>query len=791
MLLILTIPSFRAAEGSQVETVVNFKDSNLEQCVKSELSIDSGTISTSDLESLTSLSCSKQNISSLSGIEKATNLTSLNLRNNQLSDISSLSSLKKLRNLDISSNNITSITPLENLTALTSLKISDNQIQDIAIVDNFVNLERFEANSNKITDISSLSLLGKLQYLQLNHNQVTDISAISNLTKLSQLLLDDNQITLIPNLSNLVNLKQLSLSSNDISQLTDISRTNLTSLDVSNNQLTSLEQLGTSKTLEELDLSNNNLTDVDGINQLLMLENVDLSYNAIDNIDKIINNDNLVQVNLRHNKIEDISPLNSLSNLEELNLSQNKIVRASDFSNLENLQRLNLSENSINDLSDLEQLEGININAENQVIRLEPKNVDTNTQVSYIIKGLNAESYPINFDINKTGTMTYKKSWNSPRTNNYTFSGTVFQDITYYPKYPIVADNEKTIDEEQYYTDQQLISLFNVESVLNQKITVDQSKVNYSKPGKYRVIFGDEDLNQITVNVIVADVKPKLTTKVRNVVIDSTTEVIDYWTLYSPTGSELTTGDLNNKITIDDTAVDFEHPGTYDVIFKVKDEEGNSVNTTVTLTNTASSNDIIISTVDPDVSVKGDQVQINKYGAEGENLSGFEYTIYDEDGNIIEVITTDETGFAESNHLVPGHYYIEQTKSPANQGQVASEGDKATCEDSSSQSPGQCTTQSLSSPSPDLNQSPQGSPVSNESEKSSNEKKMASGINNTIQADSESGDQELRSTAGDDANNVFEKKDNDKNNKIIMLLLVGLLVVGIIFIFIAKVKKDE
>lgn len=792
ILLILTVPTFKAAESSKSENVVKFVDPNLEICIKSELNINSDFVTVNELSNLTSLTCNNQKISNLSGIENASNLTNLNLKNNDISDISSLSELTKLKRLDLSSNKLNSISELNNLTSLTSLKISNNQVQDIAVVGNLVNLERFEANLNQISDITPLSALNDLQYLQLSHNQITDISVVSQLTQLSQLLLDDNQISLIPSLSKLTQLKLLNLSSNDISQLTDIGNTQISTLDVSDNKLRSIKQLGNSETIKSLKLSNNKISDITGLNKLPQLEELDLSYNEIDEIDKIVANDNLVQINLRNNMIQDTAGFSSLSSLEELNLSQNEIQQPADFSSLSNLKRLNLSENRIIDLSNLEELDKVNVNAENQLVELAPKKVDIKQDVSYTIKGLSNESYPINFSIDEIGTKTYKMSWNSPRSNNYIFSGTVYQDITYLPEKLITGETQKHVDEEQSYSDQQLIKLFNVESILDQELTVDQSKVNYSKPGKYSVTFTDEDSNQLSTKLIVDDVLPNLTTASDTITIDSNTNIVDYLSLYSPTATEITTGDLNNKITIDDTAVNFEQPGNYNVKFKVRDEEGNLATKTVTLVNASPSNDIIISTTDPDISVVNGHVRVAKHSASGRNLAGFEYTIYDENGNIIEVIVTDKNGQAESDQLLPGHYYVEQTGVPGKASGSTSEENEVEYNSSTQNSVSGNPTRSTGSVASSPSQPTDG--IQNSTNDSSGQKVEvglkdtktgASGSEVVVNSESETADID---DSSETKNNVFEKKTNKK--KVIIALVFGILVIGFIFIFIEKVRRN-
>ncbi len=65
----------------------------------------------------------------------------------------------------------------------------------------------------------------------------------------------------------------------------------------------------------------------------------------------------------------------------------------------------------------------------------------------------------------------------------------------------------------------------------------------------------------------------------------------------------------------------------------------------------------------PEVEVTG-QIDLSKTDEDGNELSGAEFTIYDADGNEVEVITTDENGYAISSQLALGKYSVVETKAP-------------------------------------------------------------------------------------------------------------------------------
>ncbi len=55
-------------------------------------------------------------------------------------------------------------------------------------------------------------------------------------------------------------------------------------------------------------------------------------------------------------------------------------------------------------------------------------------------------------------------------------------------------------------------------------------------------------------------------------------------------------------------------------------------------------------------------IEIRRTDANGFGIGGVIYTIYDEDGNEVETLVTDEDGYASSSSLPAGNYYVQETK---------------------------------------------------------------------------------------------------------------------------------
>ena len=161
-------------------------DANLRTAVRSALDLNAGdTLTQADMEDLTSLTAKDSEISSITGLEHATNLTRLDLRDNSIVDITVLSGLTSLKTLKLKGNDIVDITALSGLTSLTLLNLRDNDIVDITALSNLTNLERLWIDDNSITDVQPLTGLSNLEKLWISGNALTNAHLLSSLTNLT------------------------------------------------------------------------------------------------------------------------------------------------------------------------------------------------------------------------------------------------------------------------------------------------------------------------------------------------------------------------------------------------------------------------------------------------------------------------------------------------------------------------------------------------------------------------------------------------------------------------------
>ena len=235
LLMLFSVPA-HAAPGDVTINAANFPDANFRQYVRESFDTNGdGTLSASELGSVTEMNCSDMNIASLRGVEYFTALKTLYCYKNQLTS------------LDVSRN-----------TALETLWCHANQITSLDIRKNTA-LKELICGLNPLTslDVSKNTALIRLQ-IQLSQIETIDLSKNTQLKVLSCF---DCQLTAL-DLSNLPNLIDLTCYGNQLTELDVSHNTALKELSCKTNQLTELD-VSHNPALETLDCPSNELTELD------------------------------------------------------------------------------------------------------------------------------------------------------------------------------------------------------------------------------------------------------------------------------------------------------------------------------------------------------------------------------------------------------------------------------------------------------------------------------------------------------------------------------------------------
>jgi protein phosphatase 1 regulatory subunit 7 len=234
---------------------------------------------------------------------------------------------------------LTSDIPLDtNYIDLIHLKISS--LENLRL-ERFPNLESINLRSNLITSLSALKRISKetkekIEELDFYDNRIKHISShVNEFSNITSLDLSFNNIKHIKHVDKLTRLENLYFVQNKISKIENIEPlTKLTNLEFGGNRITQIENLDTLVNLRQLWLGQNKIVKLEGLSQLR----------------------NLRVLSIQSNKISKIEGLEALESLEELYLSHNKLTQIEGLSNLKNLQVLDITGNQITHLSGLDDL---------------------------------------------------------------------------------------------------------------------------------------------------------------------------------------------------------------------------------------------------------------------------------------------------------------------------------------------------------------------------------------------------------------------------------------------------
>ena len=299
----LRISGFPKADIARYNPHSLIPDPGLQTAIRQALgkSENSRRITAEDLKSLTELDASQSALSkrppvrNLQGLEMATNLLSLNLNGNGLASLDLSGGILNLKTLDLSQNALESLVIPEELANLQKLNINGNRLNSLVLPLNMdvVNLQlsgfpktdiaRYNPHSLipdpglqtavrqalgkggdpwRITaeDLKSLTELNASQSASSRRPPVRNLQGLEMATNLLSLNLNGNGLTSLTLPAGLVNLKTLNLSRNSLWELTlptDLAR--LETLYLNYNDFSELVLPADLTRLSTLNLVDNNL----------------------------------------------------------------------------------------------------------------------------------------------------------------------------------------------------------------------------------------------------------------------------------------------------------------------------------------------------------------------------------------------------------------------------------------------------------------------------------------------------------------------------------------------------
>ncbi|MFN7251959.1 MAG: Ig-like domain-containing protein, partial [Anaerobacillus sp.] len=401
--------------------VVTFKDIHLENSIRDELGIRHRELRESDLLELRRLTIYEGDISSLSGLEYATNLQRLTITENNISDISQLSTLINLQSLNLSYNSISNIEVLLELPSLYFVSLWGNPIdisigsrsmeiiEELEVREIEVSLSRPEVYSGHTTD-GSVKLVWDFPYetseqidsydIYVNGTVKENVKANNNYYRQNFTLvgLDSDtsyEIYIVGLIDGIayartnritITTKRQSTGPDVIfkdEKLIEIIRERLgiyhRNIKVDdmeqlhwlgiNSEVTDLTGLETAINLYELWIYNTEITNFDVLSKLKNLEDLTIENGSSFDISVLKGLRYLSYLDISYTNVNNLNDLDGLSNLWSLHLANINIDNITSLSSLTNLRTLNLSNNNISDVSSLKGLDKLrNLNLSNNSI---------------------------------------------------------------------------------------------------------------------------------------------------------------------------------------------------------------------------------------------------------------------------------------------------------------------------------------------------------------------------------------------------------------------------------------
>jgi Leucine Rich repeats (2 copies) len=169
-------------------------DPDLNAAIREALQKPAGPITQQDMLNLTELNACCRNVTSLEGLETASNLTVLTIQFNHLTSFSLPAGLTKLNTLDISSNPLTNCVLPSGLTNLTTLLMEGDGLTNLILPGGMTHLVRIELAENHFASLNLPEGLTNLTILDLTSNQLASLTLPPDITKLNSLIVEGNPL---------------------------------------------------------------------------------------------------------------------------------------------------------------------------------------------------------------------------------------------------------------------------------------------------------------------------------------------------------------------------------------------------------------------------------------------------------------------------------------------------------------------------------------------------------------------------------------------------------------------
>ncbi len=241
-------------------------DTNLKQCIITKdpalLNANGDLIIANAANATGEFYCAGDGVSNVDGLQFFTGITELNIGHNPLTDVSAISNLSQLVVLKLDNCELSSVPSLNDFSALEHLDLFNNNLILVPNLPENSRLTGLNVSQNFLTQYPDLSKQSLLEYINLSRNNgLKTIITYNNLTAVKEFSAYLCGLSDFPDVSMMTNLETLNIGYNNLTTIPDLSANqNLVTLYANNNSLVSFEDLSSINTLEKVRLYNNYLS---------------------------------------------------------------------------------------------------------------------------------------------------------------------------------------------------------------------------------------------------------------------------------------------------------------------------------------------------------------------------------------------------------------------------------------------------------------------------------------------------------------------------------------------------
>jgi hypothetical protein len=229
-----------------------------------------------------------------------------------------------------------------------TISCSNLNIQSLSGIEYFYKVNMLNCAYNPIMVMPSLDSLTAVTAIWAEGCNLAQFPRVNHLSNLQTLVLKKNELTTVPSLTGLVNLQYFDCSANHLTQIPDLSTcTSLQKFYCWDNNITELPDLSTLVNLQVLDCPANKITVLPSFSSNPLLQIIRCNGNLLTELPSLTNLLNLKELSVNSNKLSLLPDLSANTQLQTVDVAFNNLLKFPDLSAYMNLTSVTINNNQL------------------------------------------------------------------------------------------------------------------------------------------------------------------------------------------------------------------------------------------------------------------------------------------------------------------------------------------------------------------------------------------------------------------------------------------------------------